>query len=143
MASGGGFSAFFVPMPDFQQAAGIDASDWIPDGIRSGSGRAIPDVAAKANLDQACSCICGDMDVPMGGTSAAAPLWGAVAALLNEGLNARVGSLNALLYDGSLNAGLRDIVTGNSGTFHACKGWDACTGWGSPKVEALLQVLRG
>jgi kumamolisin len=142
MASGGGFSGVF-PMPQFQQAAGIDASDWIPKGVPSGNGRALPDVAGKANLEQNCSSLCAGIDIPMGGTSAAAPLWAAIVAIVNEGLNTRVGSLNALLYDGSLSEGLRDIVTGNSGVFRACKGWDACTGWGSPKAETLLRLLRG
>jgi kumamolisin len=145
IAGGGGFSDRF-PMPPWQRAAGIDPADWIPDGVKSGKGRAIPDVAAKANMDPAYSIIVGGIEEPAGGTSAAAPLWAGVAAILNEGLNARIGSLNALLYEGALRAGLRDIVAGNTAEnevgFYACKGWDACTGWGSPKGEALLAILR-
>ena len=142
IASGGGFSDFF-PLPSWQRAAGINARDWIPRGAGSGKGRAIPDIAAKANMEQGYSIVVGGVEYPAGGTSAAAPLWAGAAAILNEGLNVRIGSLNALLYDGSLRSGLRDIVAGNTGVFRAGKGWDACTGWGSPRVEALLRILRG
>jgi kumamolisin len=146
MGSGGGFSARF-PLPPWQRAAGIDPDQWIPAGTETGKGRAIPDVAAKANMDPAYSIIVGGIAEPAGGTSAAAPLWAGVAAILNEGLDARIGSLNTLLYEGALRTGLRDIVAGNTAEnkvgFYACKGWDACTGWGSPKAEALLNLLRG
>ena len=38
--------------------------------------------------------------------------------------------------------GLRDITKDNNGAFHAGRGWDACTGWGTPNGEALLAVLQ-
>ena len=142
MASGGGFSGFF-PAPPWQRAAGIDARDWIPRGARSGRGRAIPDVAARANLEQGYCVIVGGVQIPACGTSSAAPLWAAVSAILNEGLNGRIGSLNSPLYHGVLHEALRDIVAGDTGLFRACKGWDACTGWGSPRAKTLLRVLRG
>jgi kumamolisin len=142
MEGGGGFSDFF-PVPTWQCAAKITAGDWIPTGFKSGKGRAIPDVAAKADMAQGYCIIIGGEGMPFGGTSAATPLWAAVVVLLNEGLQARVGSLHELLYDGSLSAGVRDIVAGNTGAFKACKGWDPCTGWGSPRAKALLLALRG
>ncbi|HYC93433.1 MAG TPA: S53 family peptidase [Thermoanaerobaculia bacterium] len=140
--SGGGFSTFF-PLPPWQRAAGISARQWIPRGAESGKGRAIPDIAAKANMESAYSVIVGGVEAPAGGTSTAAPIWAALAALLNEGTKSRLGLLHAPLYDGTLAPGLRDIVKGNTGQFHACKGWDACTGWGSPKGETLVRLLRG
>lgn len=141
MASGGGFSEFF-PLPSWQDDAGIDAEKWIPRNVRSGTGRAIPDVAARANMEQGYCTIVGGVGVPCGGTSSAAPLWAGVVALLNEGLNRRMGSLHELLYKGSLAAGIRDIVDGKTCTaFCACKGWDPCTGWGSPRAKELLRVL--
>lgn len=143
MAGGGGFSAVFSA-PPWQTAAGIDPQKWIPSGMKSGEGRALPDVAAKADLAPGfCVMVCAGMQYPAGGTSAAAPLWAGVAAILNQGLRARVGALHSLLYDGPLRRALRDIVAGNTGVFHARRGWDPCTGWGSPKVEKMLRVLRG
>lgn len=140
MAGGGGFSEEF-PLPQWQRAAGIDPRKWIPSEMQSGEGRAVPDVAAKANLDHGyCVIVCGQ-GIPFVGTSAATPLWAGVVAILNEGLGARIGSFHALLYSGALHRGLRDIVAGDTGVFHACSGWDACTGWGSPRGKALLQSL--
>lgn len=140
MASGGGFSNVF-PLPKWQQDAGIDPQNWIPADTGSGKGRAVPDVAARANMQDGYCVIVGGEGVPCGGTSASAPLWAAVVAILNEQLKTRVGSLHAPLYDGSLSKGIRDITAGNTGAFKACKGWDACTGWGSPRVEALVALL--
>ena len=142
MASGGGFSGFF-PLPPWQSAAGIDPREWIPRGASSGRGRAIPDVAAKANLQNGYSVIVGGIEIAACGTSAATPLWAALTAILNEGLNARLGSLASALYSGALHSGLRDIVAGNNGAFHACRGWNPCTGWGSPRGKTILQLLRG
>lgn len=140
MESGGGFSGAF-PLPKWQKDAGIDPKKWIPKDKASGEGRAVPDVAGRANLQQGYCIIVGGVGIPCGGTSAAAPLWAAVVAILNQGLKTRLGSLNESLYDGSLGQGLRDIVDGDTGEFHACKGWDACTGWGSPMAEELLDAL--
>lgn len=142
MAGGGGFSEVF-PLPPWQSAAGIEPREWIPDGTMSGRGRAIPDVAAKANLEQGYSVPVGGLQVPAGGSSAAAPLWAGLLALLNEGLQTSVGSLHGLLYDGTLSSALRDITAGSTGLFRARKGWDACTGWGSPRGKELLRILRG
>ncbi|HEX8170601.1 MAG TPA: S53 family peptidase [Thermoanaerobaculia bacterium] len=142
MASGGGFSSVF-PIPHWQSAAAIDPKAWIPSGMQSGNGRALPDVAAKADLSDAYSVIVAGLETPAGGTSAAAPLWAALAAIFNQGLKTRTGALHTLLYDGTLQPALRDITTGNTGHFHATKGWDPCTGWGSPHGEALLRTLRG
>jgi kumamolisin len=36
---------------------------------------------------------------------------------------------------------LRDITTGNNGSFAAAPGWDACTGLGSPNGAALRGVI--
>ena len=142
MSGGGGFSSIFA-LPPWQQKATIDPAQWLPAGASSGDGRAIPDVAAKADYDTAFSVIVGGTEVCTGGTSASVPFWGGLIAVLNQGLKGRAGSINPLLYDGTLDAGIRDITKGDTGFFHAEKGWDPCTGWGSPDGEALLRALRG
>ena len=79
----------------------------------------------------------------VGGTSAVAPLWAGLIALLNERIGKPVGWLNAKLYSKlAPGKGLRDITIGNNGDYHAGTGWDACTGWGSPNGAAILKILR-
>ncbi len=142
MQGGGGFSEVF-PRPSWQISAGIDAADWIPAGATSGTGRGIPDVCAKANLDPAFCVLASGTEIPAGGTSAAAPLWAALIAVFNQALGCPVGLINPLLYEGGLRKALRDITKGNIGHLRARKGWDPASGWGSPHGEAMLKVLRG
>ena len=69
----------------------------------------------------------------IGGTSAVAPLWAGLIALLNQKLGQPVGFLNPLLYGSLAGKGaFHDITSGNNGSYSAEPGWDACTGWGSP-----------
>jgi len=77
-----------------------------------------------------------------GGTSAVAPLWAALIALINEQLGKPVGFLNTTLYAKGPGA-LRDITVGTNGAYSAGAGWDACTGLGSPGGQALLTALKG
>jgi kumamolisin len=80
----------------------------------------------------------------IGGTSAVAPLWAGLIALMNQKLGHPVGYLNPLLYGSLAGHGLfNDIVSGNNGSYSAKPGWDACTGWGSPIGSKLLHALGG
>ena len=115
-ASGGGFSSLFR-RPDYQMTA-IDSYIYgqVPKKYYSepsfySHGRGIPDVSAfSTNFPT----VVGGITFPVGGTSAATPLWAAVVALLNdyEAEHGRppLGFINPLLY--SLESGLRDIDTG-------------------------------
>jgi kumamolisin len=79
----------------------------------------------------------------IGGTSAVAPLWAALIALCNQELGRNAGWIHQHLYGPAAAQGaLRDITQGNNGAFKAKKGWDACTGLGSPNGQALLSVLK-
>lgn len=133
--SGGGVSGFFVP-PAFQ--AGAD----VPGATGGRVGRGVPDVAAKADIASGYSILVRGFSFPMGGTSAAAPLWASLALRLNQNLDARVGHLTPMLYMPCCASALRDVTAGNSGGLFAARpGWDACTGLGSPKGTALLTAL--
>jgi kumamolisin len=79
----------------------------------------------------------------IGGTSAVAPLWAGLLALINESLGANVGYVNPLLYGTKAESTFHDITAGNNGTYSAGKGWDACTGLGTPDGTALLAALGG
>ena len=83
-------------------------------------------------------------DLVIGGTSAVAPLWAGLIALMNQKLGTPVGFLNPLLY-GSLSRKnlFNDVTSGNNGAYTAGPGWDACTGWGSPDGSKLLAALGG
>ena len=80
-----------------------------------------------------------------GGTSAAAPLWAALVARINQELatrgEERVGFLTSLLYTLDLDGSLTDIGGGYTGLDQACGGWDPCTGLGSPNGRKLLAAL--
>lgn len=134
LASGGGASARF------------DRPSWQGAELPAGGRRWLPDVAAKADLHGGYRIVAGATRAAMGGTSAAAPLWGALVALCNQALRRAgrgpVGYLTPHLYPAPSGA-TRDVTAGSNGTYSAGAGWDACTGWGSPDGEALLAFLLG
>lgn len=86
---------------------------------------------------------------PFAGTSAVAPLYAGLVAIINSLLGKTVGFLNPTLYSlGRNGGGFRDIADGGSNASMATPGytsgpgWDACTGWGSIDGTALLEALR-
>ena len=139
-ATGGGVSAVFTK-PAYQNAVNVPPSANPPHNI----GRGVPDVAAVADpvTGVVVMRIDGKHLEPIGGTSAAAPLWAALIARLNEGLKARCGFLNPLLYGRFSTGVLRDIIVGNNGAYTASPGWDPCTGLGTPNGTQLFQALSG
>jgi kumamolisin len=131
-ASGGGYSGYF-PRPSWQ--TGIDATG-------SGeTGRGVPDVAGDADPATGYTVAIDGESTTVGGTSAVAPLWGALIALINQSIGARVGFVNATLY--ATPAALNDITSGNNNGYSCGPGWDPVTGLGSPKGEAVLAALKG
>jgi kumamolisin len=143
-STGGGVSNVF-PLPSYQSGAHV------PKSPSSKSGRGVPDVSGVADPATGYQVvIAGKTKPPMGGTSAVAPLWAGLIALINQKLAAAgkptAGFLNPLLY-GTLVGALRDIVTGdndidgNLSKYAAKAGWDPCTGLGSPNGAKLLSDL--
>ena len=115
----------------------------MPAPTRTGGGRGLPDVSADADPATGYQVRVDGADSVIGGTSAVAPLLAALFARLNEALRAagraRVGFVHPRLY--ALPQAFRDVTTGNNGAFAAGPGWDAATGLGSPRGEALRQAL--
>jgi kumamolisin len=136
-AGGGGISDVF-PVPDYQQHASI------PPSANPGGhvGRGVPDVCGDADPDTGYTVRVDGETIPIGGTSAVAPLWAGLIALLNQGLGKPVGFLQPFLY-AAAGTGLHDIVSGSNGAYAAGPGWDACTGLGSPDGAELLKGLSG
>lgn len=132
-ATGGGISDTF-PRPSWQSTAGVAAS-----------GRGVPDVAADADPATGYKVRVDGSDMVIGGTSAVAPLWAALAARLNQATGKRAGLMQPKLYSGAsagaVQPGFRDITSGNNGAYSAGPGWDACTGLGVPIGSALGPIV--
>jgi len=153
-SSGGGYSKLFK-RPSYQN------------GFVPSSDRGVPDVSYSGDVNnglliawsQGVAANVGNI-YEVGGSSAAAPQWGAIIALADQAGHRRIGFLNSDLY--SLAHGSRygyvfhDITGGNNTValagsnnqtvrvtgYAAAKGWDAVTGLGTPNVAHLLQYLH-
>jgi uncharacterized repeat protein (TIGR03803 family) len=144
--SGGGISTLY-PIPTWQLGISMTANQG------SSTFRNIPDVAMIA--DNVWLIANNGQQFATGGTSVSAPLWAGFTALANqmalENGEPTVGFINPALY--ALNKGssyttlCHDITTGNNETFssstlfRATRGYDLCTGWGTPRGSALLTAL--
>lgn len=126
-ATGGGYSTLF-PVPTWQSSAGV-----------SGSGRGVPDVAGDASPNSGYNILVDGQQEVVGGTSAVAPLWAALIALINQQNGSSVGFVNPTLYTDESD--FNDITQGNNGAYSAGPGWDACTGLGSPNGQEIAQAL--
>jgi kumamolisin len=135
-ATGGGVSEVFA-LPSYQQSANVPKA---PNGF---VGRGVPDVAGDADPETGYNVLVDGEQSVIGGTSAVAPLWAGLFALINQSLGANVGYVNALLYSAKVDPTFHDITSGSNGGYSAGPGWDACTGLGSPDGAALLAALGG
>jgi kumamolisin len=103
----------------------------------------VPDVAGNADPETGYNVVVDGQSTVIGGTSAVAPLWAGLMALINQSLGTNVGYVNPLLYTATAGGTFHDITVGNNGSYSAGRGWDACTGLGSPNGAALLAALKG
>ncbi len=138
-ATGGGVSTVFA-LPSYQQNAVVPAN---PE--TNFVGRGVPDVSGNADPVTGYQVVVDGQSIVVGGTSAVAPLWAGLIALLNQKLGTPVGLLQPKLY--SLGETVfQDVTSGNNddsglGFYSATTGWDPCTGLGSPNGTALLNAL--
>ncbi|HUI40443.1 MAG TPA: S53 family peptidase [Terriglobia bacterium] len=143
-ASGGGISDN-IALPSWQAKAGV------PPSVNPAGhvGRGVPDVAGNADPQTGYQVLSDGHKTILGGTSAVAPLWSALVALINQKLGKPVGFVNPILYgQPTVTAALRDVTSGSNdvedlGGYFAGPGWDACTGFGSPNGTALVTALAG
>src|SRR4051794_1778329 len=132
-ATGGGVSRFFA-LPGYQDGAGV------PDPADTGRpGRGVPDVSGDADPATGYEVRVDGQELVFGGTSAVAPLWAGLIALVNQQRGSAVGFANPRLYAAGV---LRDVSSGDNGAYRAAAGWDACTGLGSPDGAKVLAALR-
>ncbi len=144
LSGGGGGLSFYFPRPAYQTDPHVTSSQ-----------RMVPDVSANANPATGYSIYCSrPLDVcsrwsMVGGTSAAAPLWAAIAADINHYLFAQkkmpLGYLNPTLY--TLYNKLQrypayhDVTTGDNRFYKATIGYDLATGIGTPDAWNLARDL--
>ncbi len=134
--TGGGVSALFK-MPAYQHGLTLP-----PPPSKKG-GRGVPDVAGDADPDSGYHVVVGGQTQLIGGTSAVAPLWAGIAAVLNAGAGKPLGQPHARLY--AAPGAFHDVTVGDNKAgdvgFVAAPGWDPCTGLGSPDGAKLRAAL--
>jgi uncharacterized repeat protein (TIGR03803 family) len=147
VGSGGGISTSYT-IPIWQQGLDMAANQG------SVTMRNIPDVAAHSEGNIWVIVNNGE-EGTIGGTSAAAPLWAAFAALASQQAASNnqpsIGFINPAIYaigkGPTYNANFHDITTGNNTNggsptkFFAVPGFDLCTGWGTPTGSNLIMSL--
>jgi kumamolisin len=143
-STGGGVSAAFE-RPPWQ--AQLNISSVNPNAT---PGRIVPDIAANAAGSTGYYMVAQGQGQVSGGTSAATPLWAGLLARL-IGANVPVGYITPVFYQNSGDRTIgtltcNDITQGNNNTaaaggYSALVGYDAVTGWGSPKGDALATTL--
>lgn len=133
-ATGGGISDVF-PLPSYQSTAKV------PPSANPGGrvGRGVPDVAGDADPATGYRIVVNGSAMTVGGTSAVAPLWAGLIAVINSSLSTKVGFVHSALYANP--SALHDITAGTNGAYHAGPGWDPCTGLGSPDGARVRQLL--
>jgi kumamolisin len=139
-ATGGGVSNLF-PLPSYQANAGVPKNP-----NTDFQGRGVPDVSGDADPTTGYQVRVDGKDTIIGGTSAVAPLWAGLVALINQQLGKPIGFANPLLYQ-MPESDFLDIQQGGNGSgdspYQAGDNWDACTGLGSPNGTALVTALLG
>ena len=135
--SGGGTSRLYS-RPSWQNAAGVNNQ-------YSQGGRQIPDIAAAA---YALAVYYNGQWGAVGGTSAAAPIWAAGVALVNEGLLKQIGKFDyspRMFYlAADKHPGRQpfyDVTRGDNLYYPATSGWDYTTGLGTPNLEDFYMTV--
>ena len=138
--SGGGFSTQFGA-PSWQEVGSANAT------ISANGHRGMPDVSATA----ANNFVYYDGSPGIaGGTSFATPIWAGLVADLDAKWQHALGFFTPNLYrvgaaepSGKIGIGLADVTGGANCVASATPGWDAVTGWGSPRATLLYYDLLG
>jgi subtilase family serine protease len=152
VGSGGGKSAYFAE-PAFQNALPHDVQ------LQLAGHRGLPDVAADADSFTSMAFYVNGQWMLSAGTSASAPVWAAIVAIADQMAKHPLGFVNPGIYKLGLSQyaqrDFRDITQGNNTVTHglpgqsslyvqgyqAMPGWDAVTGWGSPKAAQFVPDL--
>lgn len=144
LLAGGGGASILYGRPAWQSVPGAPA----------GTQRLVPDIAVNAGGRVPYYLVSLGSLFPVYGTSAAAPAFAGIAALLYEAAGGRLGSLNPSLYAlgvrqyaDEITTVFRDVTSGSNSVpgvngWSAGPGYDAATGLGSPDGAALAAALQ-
>jgi kumamolisin len=118
-------------------------------GPNAGNARAVPDVAADADPASGAAIVTAGHAQQGGGTSQAAPIWAAIAVLIDQYLHCQglgpVGFMNPALYHLASTRQpyppFHDVTRGSNLVDPAGPGYDLATGLGSPDVWNLARDL--
>jgi kumamolisin len=140
-ATGGGQS-IFIPVPTFQSGSFLTLANQTTVPL---SGRGVPDVACLADPETGFVITIDGEQMVIGGTSAGAPFWAGIAALIAEARDKSIfmPQFNASLFGMGSKFKLpltNDTIQGTNGEYIASTGWDACTGLGSPRIQNILSA---
>jgi subtilase family serine protease len=133
----GGAPSLFWPTPSYQSALGL-------------STRGVPDVAYNAAINGGFLVAVGGHVGIFGGTSAGAPQWAGIVALVNQARGGKPElSFPGALYVYGHPADFHDITAGTNtlagspiAGFNAGPGYDLATGLGTPNVANLINDLK-
>lgn len=137
--TGGGISDVFA-VPAFQ--AGVQ----LPPSVNGGkAGRGVPDVAADGSPETGYQIVVNGQTMVVGGTSAVAPLWAGLFALINSMAAKKPGFPLPFLYQNqelfrAITSG-SNIPTGSTLGYQAGPGWNACAGLGAPRGAEIFKAF--
>ncbi len=154
--AGGGMSAYHQ-QPAWQSGLNLPGYPAVNVVNRSRFKRAVPDVALNASEASSVYVTVNGTWMGMSGTSAAAPQWAGMVAIVNA-VRASLGhppfmgtGFQQALYRSAASSSqyahtFLDVTTGNNGLLtctscQAVQGFDMVTGLGTPHVPALVQVM--
>jgi len=146
--TGGGVSMYF-PLPSWQNGTNVP-----PNYSTQFVGRGLPDIAGNASSNSPYIMVFYKINDFYGsGTSAVAPLYAGLIAIINCALGTPVGFITPTLYQlGVAGLVFRDVDDGMNNQvwglnppspYVSSPGWDPCTGWGSLNGKRLISVLTG
>jgi kumamolisin len=136
-ATGGGVSRIQA-RPSYQSSAAVPVQ---PE--TKFVGRGVPDVAGDADPVTGYKVRVDGQNTVIGGTSAVAPLWAGLIALINQQMGKPVGFVQPALYQMIGTTSFHEITKGNNDGYQAGPNWNPCTGLGSPNGAAILKALQG
>jgi kumamolisin len=135
--SGGGVSGCFQ-LPSYQSWAGVPAA---PNGQ---VGRGVPDIAGNGDPASGYQLILNGQSIGVwGGTSAVAPFYAGLVAVLNAALGEPLGFLNDNLYIFEGPYVFDSVTSGSNGAYNAGPGWNPVTGLGSINGTPMEVALFG
>lgn len=146
--TGGAFSGY-NKLPSYQESI---VSDYIKafkhdSYTPPASKRGYPDVGATASTNPGIYIQVAGEDQVGCGTSAAAPLWAALIARINQHIRSRnigmksIGLINSYLYSLAGTKAFSPQLDGNNGTFTAGAPWNPCTGLGIPNGVLIMHAI--